>query len=190
MTADHAEQAALAHAAAGEKAQALAAAAGGERVHHAHAGLQRLADAGALGGIRNLAHDALARGARGDGPEIVERPAERVEDAAEHLGADGHLVRPAGGAHRGSDGDAFELLPRHEADAAVAEADHLGQRFLAAARGDGAGLAERRGRALRFDGEADDLGDAADRPGAVEALEPFLVAMKNLAGHALPSRAV
>src|SRR5690606_32994555 len=78
----HAEQHALAHAAAGEQAHALAAADGEQRIDGAYAHIERFTDGTARHGIDGTAGQRNAcRGV--DGTLAVQRHAGTVDDAAQ-----------------------------------------------------------------------------------------------------------
>ena len=131
---DHAQQRGLADAGAGEDADALAAAAGHERVQGPHAQRHALVDA--------RARERIGRGRLGRAPGgvrdralAVERTAEAVERAAEQRVGDVDLERLAGRDDLRARADARGLAQRHQQRAAGAEADDLGGHGGAAAAG-------------------------------------------------------
>ena len=161
---DHAQQGRLADARTGEDAEALADAAGHERVERPDAERHALGDAGTLERVGRRA-SARPRAVRG-GPEAVDRPAEPVQRAAEQVVGDVDAQRMAGGGHPRARADARRLAQRHQQRAAVAEADDLGRDLAAAAAGvDRADLADLRLQPGRLDDQPDEV---ATRPYAVQ----------------------
>ena len=157
---------------------ALAAADRDHRVDRLEAGLHRLADRLA---IDDAGRDALDRRELlgGDRALAVDRLAERVDDAAEQLLADGHRDDAAGPLHRVAFLDLAVLAEQHGADAvllevqrdpedAVRELDHLARhrpldavhaRDAVADRHDRADLGHVHVDGVAADLVADDLGD-------------------------------
>lgn len=161
MAGHHAEQGGFADAAAGENAEALAAAARDVGIDGLDAGLENVADALAFERVRRWQHGA--DGALGeDGAEVVERRAEGVDDAAFQTFTNGHLERCAEGDDFAAGVDAVDFAERHEEDVAAAEADDFGEGRAVVARGlDAADFADGGERAFGLDDEADELHDAA-----------------------------
>src|SRR5690606_3907303 len=118
----HAEQRALADAAAAEHADALPASARQHGVDRAHAGPDGRPDRLARHGIERVrAERRLIDGA--ERPLAVDRPAETVDDAAEQRRAHGHGERVAARDDRIARADAGGVAKRHREQTAVAEAD-------------------------------------------------------------------
>ena len=101
---------------------ALAAADGNHAVDGLEAGLQRLAHRLAIDDARRDALDGQV-GLRGDRPLAVDRLAERVDHAAEHLVADRHRDDAAGALHLVAFLDLLELAEEHRADAVLFEVE-------------------------------------------------------------------
>ncbi len=122
---EHRQQHRFADAGACENAHALAAAAGEERVHRAHAEIERGADALARMRRRRRIAEWHRRRALRQWPLAVDRLAQRVDDAAEPGRRRTHLI---GGI--GDDGLAAAAHPvqageRHHDSVVAGEADHL-----------------------------------------------------------------
>ena len=169
----HREQHRLADAGAGEDAEPLAAAAGGEDVHGPHAEFEPLAHPAARMGRRR-------RGAQGIGGEAlrqralaVDRLAERVDDPAQpaHRRPHGRALGPD--ADLRARRDAFQRAERHQQGAGLAEADHLGLQRRRAAAIDLGARADRQPRqaAARLDQQAVDRGHAAGDHQRIDALD-------------------
>ncbi len=157
----HAKQRGFADAAAGENAEALAAAERGERVHRLDAGLENVVDAVALERMRRaqMQADGMFRDNRA---KVVQRIAEAVNHAALQRAANGHAQRRTGGDDFRAGGDAVDFAQRHQEQMMVAEADDFRQRLAVVPRRlDPAHFAHRGQRAFGFDDEADELDDAA-----------------------------
>ena len=129
----HAEQHALADAAAGEDADPLAPPDRQEPVDRPDAGLERLGDAlpvqdrrrGLVDRLGDRVHERAA---------AVEGSPEAVDDAAEERLADRHRLGVARRAHLAAAPEAGHLTERHEQQAVTAEADHLGGQPVGAGR--------------------------------------------------------
>ena len=93
----HREQHRLADAGAGEDAEPLAAAAGGEDVHGPHAEVEPLAHPAARVGRRRRGAQGIGGEALRQRPLAVDRLAERVDDAAEPGHASAARPRPRAG---------------------------------------------------------------------------------------------
>jgi hypothetical protein len=123
----HRQQHRLADARAGEDAQALAAAGGGEDVHRPHAQVEALADPAAGVGGRGRGLQGVGDVALRQRAQAVDGLAEGVDDAAQpglgrtHHGALGHDLDLGAGSH------ALDGAERHQQGAGFAEADHLGR---------------------------------------------------------------
>ena len=170
----HAEQRALADAAAAEQADALAAAAGQQRVDGAHAGAERRDDRIALHRVerRRIAADSARRVAAA---AAVERLAERVDDAAEQRRARRPPTRTAPRATMRSPGRMPAVSPSGTVSSvAVAEADHLHRQRRRRRRADDvADLADAGARPGRLDEQADGADDAAATAAVgVDCVEP------------------
>ena len=154
----HAEQRGFADAAAGENAEALAAAAGHERVHGLDAGLENIVDALALERMRRAA-DAGRRYVRAmTGPRSssgwprpsITRPLSALPTAT-RSGAPVAMTSAAGM-------NAVDFAQRHQQQMVVPKADDFRQRLAVVPRGfNPADFADRGERAFRFDDQADEL---------------------------------
>ncbi len=160
----HRQQHRLADARAGEDTQALAAAAGGEDVHGAHAEIKPFADALAgVGrgrrGLQQVAFRALRQRA-----VAVDGIAETVDDAAEPGGGRMDLGAFGRDADLGAGGDAFDGPERHHQGAILAKTDDPDRQRRLAAADDFAARADLHvGKpALGLDQQAVDHGDAAE----------------------------
>jgi hypothetical protein len=140
---DGAHQGRLADARTGEDADALALAERQHAVDRGDAGLDRLVDRGTRQRRRRIAGQRAQSAL--DRRPAVERPAERVDDAAEQTGPDRHRQRPMVVVHLVPRRHAVRVAERHHHCVVAVEPDHLGgQRQLAAVGVDRAGVADRR----------------------------------------------
>ncbi len=114
---DHPEQGRLADARASEDAQALAAAAGDERVERAHAERHAVGDPRAPQGRRRRA-DNRALGQRVQRRTTVDRVAKAIKNATEQLSADRDRDLTAGRGDDVAGPDALHLTERHQQRAA------------------------------------------------------------------------
>ena len=126
----HGQQHRLAHAGAGEDAQPLAPAGGGEDVHGPHAEIQPFAHATARVGRRRRGAQGIGGGAEGQGALAVDGLSEGVDDAAQPAccGANG-----GGGvddADVGPRGHALHRAEGHQQGLCVAETDDLGRQGI------------------------------------------------------------
>ena len=122
---DHGQQGGLAHPGAGEQADALAAAEGGEGVHGAHAGAQLGVDGVPLQGVRRGPVHAGELHA-GDRPLAVEGPAQGVHHPADQSVPHGHLPAPVGAQHGGAGGRRPAVRQGHHGGLGAVHGDHLG----------------------------------------------------------------
>ncbi len=161
----HAQQRGFADAAAGENAEALAAAARHERVNGLDAGLENLFNALALERMRR--HQVQFNGMFGlNRPQTVNGPAQAVEHAAFQGVADADSHRRAGGGDFAAGMDAMQFAQRHQQQMVVPKPDDLGERDTVVSRGfDAADFPDGGDGAFRFDDQPDDLHDAAARLG-------------------------
>ena len=118
----HAEQGGFAHAAAGENAEALAAAKRDERVHRLDAGLKNLVDALAFERMRRtqIQADEMIRDNRA---VAVNRISQAVNHAALERAADGHAHRRAGGDDFAAGMNAVQFAERHQQQMMIPKAD-------------------------------------------------------------------
>ena len=126
------QQRRLAHAGAGEDAQALALADRDEGVQRADADGQRLVDPAPRQRVRGLAGEVHPLHAAAEGGAAVDRAAQAVEHPAQQRRPDRDLQRHAGGAHRGAGLHAPQLAQRHAGQPVAADGDHLGEQPLGA----------------------------------------------------------
>ena len=156
-----AEQRALADAAAAEDADALALAAGQQRVDGADAGDQRLRDVLAVervgGGSVQAVGIAQLRSA---GPPSIGLPKPSITRPS-RPGPTSTRASSTARRHGIAQLQAVDFLQRHGEHAPVAEADHLGANAPAAGGLDLAKIADGHARAARFDQQADHLGHLA-----------------------------
>jgi hypothetical protein len=100
-------------------------------------------------------------GIDGECAEIVDGTTEGIEHPTEDMFADGDLGRGSRRLDGISGGDSLEIFPGHQEKFVVTEADDFGKDAVPLMGLNPAGGAERGGGTLGFDGETDDLGDAA-----------------------------
>ena len=156
----HAQQGGLAHAGAGEQAQALAAADGEQRVDRAHAGVQRSVDRLARHRVDRL---GLERGlfAAVQRAGAVQRQAVGADHAAEQARAHRQAATARARAHPRIRQHAMHVADRHQQQALVGEADHLGIERGAVGGVDQAARTQRGLATFGLQGEADHPAQAA-----------------------------
>jgi hypothetical protein len=133
----HGEQHRLSDARAGEDAEPLAPAAGGEDVHGPHPEVQPLADPSAGVGGRRRRAQRIGRRPLGQRALAVDRLAEGVDDAAPPGQGRAHGRRIGVDADLGPRRDALHRTERHQERDILAEAHHL------AGKGAGGGADDR-----------------------------------------------
>src|SRR5690606_9378570 len=176
----HAEQHALADAAAGEKADALPAADRQERVDRAHAYVERLPDRRTLERIDRLGDEpgavlAVERSA------AVERLAGAVDHAAEQTVADARLEDARSRHDARAWLHAMQRADRHQQQRVVREPDDLGLRGPSVVADDEATRADRSLTADGLERHADHPRQDAVRNEAVAGADPAANARKPLA---------
>ena len=175
----HRQQGRFADAGAGEQAQALALAAGGEAVERPHAQVDARPEPGACGGLRRGgAGRAAGRSAEQDAL-AVERVAQRIDHPAEPGWGDiqhAHVPRRAGCA--ATVGQAVECAVGHCLQGGVVEADDFGQDGALIAGAQFQPVADRgeAGQSFDLDDEAEQVGDSAADTGRADALSRALQA--------------
>ena len=148
----HPEQRALSHAAPAEEADTLSQAAGQECIDGPHAGWERRNDGVAGHRIerRRMKGIFLFEAQR----RAIERPSERIDDAAQETFSDAHRHRARPRDHAVAGPDAGRITERDREDDALAEAHHLHrERGGAGAADDLADLAHAGTRPRRLDQE-------------------------------------
>ena len=169
----HREQHRLADAGAGEDAEPLAAAAGGEDVHGPHAELEPLADPAAGMGRRRRGAQRIGRQPLRQRALAVDRLAERVDHPAQPAHRRPHRRAFGPNADLRAGRNPLQRAERHQQGARLAKADHLGlQRRRAAAIDLGARADRQPGQAAaRLDQQAVDRSDAAGNHQRIDTLD-------------------
>ena len=126
LTRQHGKQHRLADAGAGEDAQTLAAAGGGEDVHGADAEVQPLTDPAARMGRGRGCAQGIGSRPDGQGALAVDRLTEGVDDPAQPGGSGADAGGGGDDADVGAGGHALDRAERHQQGLGIAEADHLG----------------------------------------------------------------
>ena len=161
---EHGQEGGLADAGAGEEAETLALAAGGEAVEGAHAEVDARAEAGAQGGVGRGDTGRAAGWTAEQRPLVVDRHAEGIDDTAEpggcHVQHGGVLVVQDGLA---AVGQAVERGVGHHLQGAVAETDCLSRNdtLVACLQVQAITDGGQSGEAIDLDYQAEKVGDFA-----------------------------
>ena len=184
----HAEQRALAHAAAAEQSDALPPPHGQQGIDRAHARAERPGDGLARERVERWRVER-ADDARGERAEVVEGTAEPVHDATEQSVTDRHRRRASSRDNQVAGANAGGAAERHRLQQVVTEADHFQhQRRLAGARRQLAQLTHPHAGAPGFDEQADGPYDLPHHRQRVDGFDLVAVPTEREATHEVDHR--